>query len=203
MPGFKDRLSEEERWDLINFLRALAAVEQARPMGPLVHPEPWLVAPDFTFGMGVGPSETLKEHRGWAMVHLVLFTLPDSLPRLEQLDLAWSKIGLAGARVLAVPMRDAPRIYRKLARATNFPIVIDGSQEAVETYALFRRTLVSEGVPPVPSHMEFLIDRQGYVRARWISREGPGWDEIPRLLKEIERLDKEAPRAPAPEEHVH
>lgn len=204
MTGFKDHLSEEERWDLINFLRALSAAEQARVMGPLIEPTPWLVAPDFTFGIGIGPGQTLKDHRGWAMVHLVLFTLPGSLPRLEQLDAAWGKIGLAGARVLAVPTRDAHRIYRLLgARAMNFPVIVDGSQEIVETYSLFRRTLVSEGVPPIPAHMEFLIDRQGYVRARWIPGEGPGWDEIPRLLREIERLDKEAPRAPAPEEHVH
>jgi len=33
MPGFEDRLSEEERWDLINFLRALAAAEGARWIG--------------------------------------------------------------------------------------------------------------------------------------------------------------------------
>lgn len=204
MPGFKERLSEEERWDLINFLRALAAAEQARPMGPLAEPEPWLVAPDFTFGIGVGSPETLKDHRGWAMVHLVLFTLPGSLPRLEQLDLAWNQIGRAGARVVSVPMRDPPRIYRKLgARAMNFPVVVDGSQEIVETYTLFRRTFASEGVPPVPPHVEFLIDRQGYIRARWIPGEGPGWTEIPRLLQEVERLNKEAPRAPAPDEHVH
>jgi len=204
MPGFGDRLSGEERWDLINFLRALSAAEQARTLGPLVDPEPWLVAPDFTFGIGVGPAETLKDHRGWAMVHLVLFTLPGSLPRLEELDRAWNQIGLAGARVLAVPMRDAPQIYRKLGdRAENFPIAVDGNQEIVETYALFRRTLAEEGVPPVPTHMEFLIDRQGYVRARWIPGERPGWGEIPRLVKEINLLDKEAPRAPAPDDHVH
>ncbi len=204
MPGFGDRLSEEQRWDLINFLRALSAAEQARTMSSLVEPTPWLVAPDFTFGIGVGPGETLKDHRGWAMVHLVLFTLPGSLPRLDEINRAWGKIGLAGARVLAVPMRDAARIYWKLdAHASNYPIVVDGNQEVVETYTLFHRTLASEGVPPIPSHMEFLIDRQGYVRARWIPGDGRGWAEVPRLLKEIERLDKEAPRAPAPEEHVH
>jgi putative copper resistance protein D len=204
MPGFGDRLSGEERWDLINFLRALSAAEQARPMGPLVEPTPWLVAPDFTFGTGVGLGETLKDNRGWAMVHLVLFTLPGSLPRLEEIDRAWEEIGLAGSRVLAVPMKDAAQIYRKLgAHVLNFPIAVDGNEEIVETYAVFRRTLESEGVPPVPLHMEFLIDRQGYVRARWIPGQSRGWAEIPRLLREVERLDKETPSAPAPEEHVH
>jgi putative copper resistance protein D len=203
MPGFKDHLNEEERWDVINFLRALAAAEQGRRMGPIVDPAPWLVAPDFAFGTGVGPAETLKAHRGWAMVHLVLFTLPASLPRLEELDRAWGTIGLAGARIIAVPMADPDHVYRRLGlRALNFPIAAEGAEEIADTYALFRRTPVA-GVPRVPLHLEFLIDRQGYVRARWIPGAGAGWKDISRLLAEIARLDKEAPRAPAPEEHVH
>jgi hypothetical protein len=36
MPGFQDRLTEEERWDLINVVRILSAAEQARPLGPTV-----------------------------------------------------------------------------------------------------------------------------------------------------------------------
>lgn len=204
MPGFEDRLTETERWDVINFVRALADAERARLLGPAVELEPWLVAPDFSFGIGVGPSETLKAHRGWAMVHLVFFTLPGSLPRLEQLDAAWSKIGLAGARVIAVPMRDTGQVYRQLgARAVNLPIAIDGAEEIIETYTLFRRTVATDRAPPVPLHMEFLIDRQGYIRARWIPGEAMGWEDIDRLLREIKRLDKEVPRAPAPEEHVH
>lgn len=204
MRGFADRLSDMDRWDLINYLRTLAAAEQARRLGPLVEPATTLVAPDFTFGIGVGPGETLKEQRGKAMVHLVLFTLPASLRRLDQLDAAWDTIASTGTRVLAVPMQDGARIYQKLGmHAVNFPVAVDGGPDIAATYTLFRRTFGSEGVPPVPDHMEFLIDRQGYIRARWIPAEGVGWTEIPRLLKEIDRLDKEAPGAPAPEEHVH
>lgn len=204
MPGFKDRLTEEERWDLINFLRALAAAEQARAMLPLVEPTPWFAAPDFAYGIGVGEGQTLRDSRGWAIVHLVLFTLPHSIQRLEQLDAAAGKIAGAGARILAVPMRDAARIYRRLGgRAVTLPVAVEGSEEIVETYTVFRRTLAVEGLPAVPAHMEFLVDRQGYIRARWISPEQPGWDDLTSLLGEIERLDKEAPRAPAPDEHVH
>jgi putative copper resistance protein D len=204
MPGFGDRLNEEDRWDVINFLRALAAAEQARWIEPVVGARPWLVAPDFTFGIGVGPPETLKSHRGWAMVHLVLFTLPDSLPRLEALDRAWTTIGYAGARVLAVPIRDPDRVYQALGpRAANFPIAVEGSREISETYGLFRRRAMTLGVPPTPSHMEFLIDRQGYVRARWIPNQESGWEDVARLLAQITRLDKEPPGVLAPEDHVH
>jgi putative copper resistance protein D len=204
MPAFGDRLSETDRWDLINFLRALSAAEQARSLGSLVEPTPWLVAPDFTFGIGVGPGETLKEQRGKVIVHLVLFSLPGSLPRLEQLDAAWDTIAYAGTRVVAVPTRDSAQIYQELGmHAVNFPVAVDGNSEISAAYGLFRRTFATEGVPPVPDHMEFLIDRQGYIRARWIPGESIGWTEIPRLLQEIKRLDKETPGAPPPDEHVH
>ncbi len=204
MPGFQEHLSETDRWDLINFLRTLSAAEQARSLGPLVEPTPWLVAPDFTFGIGVGTGEALKEQRGKVMVHLVLFTLPGSLRRLDQLDAAWETIAYAGARVIAVPMRDAAHIYQTLGmHAVNFPVAVDGNPEITATYTIFRRTFATEDVRAVPSHIEFLIDRQGYIRARWIPDESPGWKEIPRLLREIERLYKEAPRASAPDEHVH
>ena len=44
MPGFAQSLEEEERWDIINFLRALSAAERARQMSALVEPDPgsWL-----------------------------------------------------------------------------------------------------------------------------------------------------------------
>lgn len=203
MPGFKEKISERERWDLINFLRTLGAAEEARRIGPLVEPTPWLVAPDFRFGTGVGPGQTLKEQRGWSIVHLVLFTLPGSLPRLEEIAGALGQIGLSGARLITVPMREANEVYRRLGvRTANIRVAADGNQEIVETYTLFRRTLAHEGVGQPPTHIEFLIDRQGYLRARFIPGEGAGW-EIPRLLKEIDRLAKETPRAPAPDEHVH
>jgi len=76
----------------------------------------------------------------------------------------------------------------------------------VATYSLFRRTLTPDGLrpaPPVPPHMEFLIDRQGYIRARFIpgaSRQS--WTDLRILRDEILALDREA-AAPPPEEHVH
>jgi len=49
MPGFAASLEEEERWDMINFVRALSYAERARQMSALVEPDPWLVAPDFVY----------------------------------------------------------------------------------------------------------------------------------------------------------
>lgn len=199
MPGFGQRLSEEERWDLINYLRALGAADQARGLGPALAP-PTVAAPDFAFSPGVGRTQTLRDHRGWAIVHLVLFTLPGSLRRLEALDHAWLQLGAAGARVLAVPMTAPEQVYRRLGlRALNIGLAVDGSEEIATTYLLFAR----DHRPEVPEHVEFLIDRQGYLRARWRPDRDPGWEDVRRLVHAVERLDREPRTAPPPEEHVH
>jgi putative copper resistance protein D len=203
MPAFAPLLSEEERWDLINFLRALSNAEQARTMAPVLEPA-WLIAPDFSFRTPIGENKTLKEYRGQKVVLLVLFTWPQSQARLQQLDALHDKLAEAGADVLALP-QDA-RSFPARQAARTMTVAIDGSQEAFETYSLFRRSLSERGMaddPPIPSHMEFLIDRQGYVRARWIAADNRGWLNTDLLLGEISQLNQEKPSAAAPDDHMH
>jgi putative copper resistance protein D len=230
MPGFHDRLSEEERWDLINFLRTLAAAEQARPLGPSIDPEPRLVAPDFSYTTMVGDGRTLKDHRGRRLVLLVFFRLPDSQQRLVQLrDLA-PALQRLGGEVLAVPLDPDRTMPMEQYLSPHVSLVVDGAAEATTTYSLFRKSLnptVPLLNPPLPAHVEFLIDRQGYIRARWLPDRDPGWAETPvitrgqsgeirwlpasgpgwaepdNLITAIEQLNREKPRAPAPDEHVH
>lgn len=207
MPGFGDRLSEEDRWDLINFLRTLAAAEQARGLGPVATPSPGLVAPDFAFTTGVGEGRALKDSRGQQVVLLVLFRLPESTGRLLAISGVYSNLRRLGVEVLGIPLAASGDIYRALGpRPVVFPFVVDGAAEAATTYALFRRDFSATGQlpdPPLPSHMELLIDRQGYLRARWIPDGGDGWADLSRLLLEVERLTREIPRAAVPDEHVH
>ncbi|HET7874616.1 MAG TPA: CopD family protein [Methylomirabilota bacterium] len=204
MPAFADKLSEEARWDLINFLRGLSAAARARSLRPALEPNrPWLVAPDFTFRVGPTPARTLKEFRDRWMVLLVLFSLPESRPRLAQLAEAYSDLQFSGTEVLAVPDKADPGILKVLGARPPllFPVVTEGAAEIADTYGLFARDGLAA---PAPPHAEFLIDRQGYVRARWIpGAGGKGWSDIKTLLDEIRILDREAPSAPPPEEHVH
>jgi putative copper resistance protein D len=201
MPGFRDRLSEGERWDLVNFLRALSAAGRARVLTEVVEPErPWLAAPDFAYAVGPGASRSLKDFRGRRVVLLVLFTLPESRPRLSQLARNYDILQTMGAEVIAVPADRGEQIISRLGPSPRilFPVVTDSGMEIVATYSLFQpaawiRTL---------THVEFLIDRQGYLRARW-TPDAKGWTEVTGLLAEIQQLNQEAVTAPPAEEHVH
>ena len=206
MPGFQDRLSEDERWDLINFLRTLAAAEQAQTLGPRLEPEPWLVAPDLSYMTAAGDGQTLKEHRGQNIVLLVFFRLPGSQVRLAQLHDLAPHLQRLGSTVLAVPLDTDRAMSQQLDPSLRLSIVTEGAAEAAMTYTLFRKSLSPPGqlpVPPFPSHLEFLIDRQGYIRARWLPDSGPGWAENHALITAIEQLNQEKSRVPAPDDHVH
>jgi putative copper resistance protein D len=195
MPGFADRLEEEERWDLVNFVRGLGAAQASRSLGPTVEAErPWLVAPDFTFAVGPTPARTLRDYRGRRLVLLVLYTLPGSRPRLGQLAQSGELLGLLGVEVIAVPRDAAADAIRQLGSEPRFlfPVVTDGAREIVAVYSLFGSA----------AHAEFLIDRQGYLRAQWAAA-GDTRRDLNLLLAEIQQLNAEKTLAPPADEHVH
>lgn len=196
MPPFGDRLSEEQRWDLVNFLRALAAGQEVRFLPPYVDAtRPSIVAPDFSFTVGPTPAHTLREYRGRRIVLLVLYTLPASRPRLERLAEAYDALIRQGVEVIAVPRDGAADAIHKLAAPgvrIFYPVVTDGAEDIVTTYGLFAAS----------PHAEFLIDRQGYIRARWAPSGAPDAD-VQRLLTSVEALNREPAATPAADEHVH
>jgi putative copper resistance protein D len=209
MPGFGAQLPEDDRWDLINFLRALSAGEAARSLTDIDEPErPRLKAPDFTFA--TGPAQTsLKDYRGRQPALLVLFTLPSSRARLGDLSQAYNDLRSFNAAVIAVPMDGGEKILSRIGASPRilFPVATEGAEDIVSTYLLFRRTRAPEGAlanAPMPAHMEFLIDRSGYLRARWLpGGPSPGWSDIKVLLAEIQALNQETVVAAPPDEHVH
>jgi len=195
MPAFGDRLDADARWHLVNYLRALAAADASKLLGSKIEPErPWLVAPDFAFSVGPEFSRSLKDYRGRTIVLLVLYTLPGSRPRLDELASAYGLLAAMDVEIIAVPTDAAPDAIAQLGASPPilFPVVTDGAREIVTTYRLFR------GSP----HAEMLIDRQGYLRAI-VTAAGDARRDVDLLLAEVQRLNAERAVPAPPAEHVH
>ena len=195
MPGFADALTEEQRWDVINNVRFLGAVEAARWMGPTVDPgRAWLVAPDFSYAVGPAPARTLRDYRGRRHVLLVLYTLPASRSRLAQLAESYQLLATLGVEIIAVPMDASPDAIKELGGDARilYPVATEGAADIVATYRRFTEA----------SHLEFLIDRQGYIRARWAAR-GATERDVKLLIAEVQELNEEKVEAPPADEHVH
>ncbi|CUS38629.1 CopD family protein [Candidatus Nitrospira nitrificans] len=210
MPAFGEKFSEEERWDLLNFLHANSRGYQSRIITPRILPEqPFMATPNFSYTAHDGSSGTLKDFRGKQDLLLVLFSWPESRARLDQLRTASTTITATGAAILAVPMTDLSpdELTSIISQGMPFPVVTQGGREISRSYALFRRTLsipdlFGEGTRP--KHMEFLFDRFGYLRARWIPQgDGPGWTDISLLTQQISQLNQEREILPPPGDHVH
>jgi putative copper resistance protein D len=194
MPGFGSRLTEDQRWELINFLRALSVGHSARGMGPTIDRDRrWLVAPDFAFTVGPTPPRALKDYRG-RNVLVVLYALPGSRPRMSQLAGREGTLAVLGVEVIAVPIDADPDAIRRLGDDPRvlFPVVTGGAETIVAAYRLFA----------VAPHVELLIDRQGYVRA--ITRSGGEAMDFDALVAQVQQLnDEKTATDEAPEEHVH
>jgi putative copper resistance protein D len=191
MPAFADRVDIDGRWDLVNFVRALGSAESARTLTDAVEAErPRIVAPDFSFTVGPTSPRALRDYRGRRAVLVVLYTLPASASRLTELAERYDVIVPLGADIIAVPTDADPDAIKRLAGVARavFPVVTGGAAEIVTTYALFA---------PGP-HAEFLVDRQGYLRAQ---ATGPLVTD--RLLSNLQALNEEKVVAPPPSEHVH
>lgn len=209
MPPFGEKFSEEERWDLLNFLHANSRGYQARLMSPRVVPDqPYLAPQNFSYSTLDGSSGTLKDFRSRQALILVIFTWPDSRVRLDQLGAAYSNVLGKNTSLLAVPANEVnPEDLRDMATELPFPVVTQGAAEIAKSYSLFRRTITNpdlHGAGTIPSHMEFLIDRFGFLRGRWIPNlDGEGWASLDLLLQQLDQLDKEPEILPPPDDHVH
>jgi putative copper resistance protein D len=164
----------------------------------------FFVAPDLGFSLDTGETRNLKDYRGTNMALLVCFT-PASSDRLHQLAQVYPALRAAGVEVVGLPVGMEGRGMNRRARASiPFPVAWDAGDDVGIAYGLFQRGVTAEDLPDrPPRHMELLIDRQGYLRARWIMRDGWGWGDVARLLAVVRELGREPPRAPAPEAHVH
>ena len=131
---------------------------------------------------------------------LILLNVADTEERLQQLGAARARLESAGVETIVVPNPiDLLFVRDKLPGL----IVNEGIREIAETYRLFARSFNDENPLAATPHVEYLIDKQGYIRARWLPVENDAWRNLDRLFSQVESLRKEKPRAPAPDDHVH
>jgi copper resistance protein D len=156
MPGFAAVMTPDQRWDVINFIRARAAGILARELGPAVASATYPV-PDFAFEAG-GKQQTLSGMLQQGPVLLVLFDRVVPVSRLRQLAADQPRLSAAGLRVVAVALAGAEVAGREDAGAS--PLLATVSPQVASTLALFRST--ADGL-----ETELLLDRGGNIRARW------------------------------------
>lgn len=208
MPGYEDKLTVEERWDLVNYIHALSRGYQARLLNPEIIPNrPSVQPPGFSYSAHDGTGGILQDFREDKPVMLVVFSWPQSKVRIEQLKQAYAQLGKQDLVILAVPTKELNA--DELAQVTAdlpFPVVTQSATEIATSYGLSRRTLRQPdllGRGSNPDHIEFLIDRYGYLRARWLpTEEESGWEDINLLAKQISSLNQEKRILPPPVDYV-
>ncbi|PXW81469.1 putative copper resistance protein D [Nitrosomonas sp. Nm84] len=209
MPGFSATLSEENRWDLINYLHALSRGFDARLLGSMIVPEnPAIASPVFNYSAHNGSSGNLKDFRLQKNVLMVLFSWPQSKERFFQLAAAYDRIQALNTEILAIPIRALnEQELEQIAEIVPFPIITEGWSEIKDSYWLYRRVRTVpdlSGKGMFPGHMEFITDRFGYLRARWVAQfEGYGWQNVSAMTLQLTQLNQENEIMPPPGEHAH
>lgn len=208
MPGYAEKLSDEERWDLVNYVHALSRGYQARILTPEIVPNKAYVKPPvFTYAGHDGSSGSLQDFRENKVVLLIIFSWPQSQERLQQLKQAYERLSEQKIALLAVPAQElTPDEMVQVLIELPFPIVTQNVAEIAASYALSRRTLSHPdiiGRGSNPEHMEFLIDRYGYLRARWVPAiDQSSWSDIDKLSEQLSLLNREQMKISFPEDFV-
>lgn len=202
MPAFSPALEDTQEWDIINFLRAQASGVQARGIGTEVTAVPGPLAPDFPFETRSGRQETLRGQLDQDAVLLVFFSLPTSRPRLDQLSSNKDEFAGVGLRIVAAPLEASPAPEQADDFLRRVPMAISTDPNVPETYRLFERRTRTGGPPQNASHVEFLIDKAGRIRARWSPGDNPDWGIISNLYDQVRRLER-LPSQAAQGGHIH
>jgi hypothetical protein len=157
MPGFADVLNANQRWDVINFIRARAAGVLAGQIGPEVTTAATPQVPDFAFEVG-GTQQTLSQMLETGPVLLVLSASPAPIERLQQLKAGQSRLAAAGLRIIGVGLGNSPEETSEAGRGA--PLIAAVSPEVSSALSAFRTA--DDG-----GETELLLDRAANVRARW------------------------------------
>jgi putative copper resistance protein D len=171
MPGFADKLSPDQRWDLINFLLARAAGVLSDEVGPQISTTAAPPLPDFAFERN-GAQNTLSQMLKNGPVLLVLFAAHAPRARLEQLARLEPRLAPAGLHVVAVAL---DRSTAKVA------FTVEVSDDVRAALGLFRS-------PTDGGETELMLDRGSDVRARWTASGARGLADAATLLRDAVRV---------------
>jgi putative copper resistance protein D len=190
MPGFAEALDERQRWDIINFLHARAAAVQPKALQSQVMASPAPLAPDFTFEQHGGEA-TLRQRLERGPVLLVFYELPQSQGRLKRLAAVETQLAAQQLQLLALPLE-----AEEARAATPLPdFAATADSEVATAYHLFMGA--GDAAPA-----EFLIDRAGFLRARWKAGATAGLPNEATLLAQLDRL-KQLPLEEQTHAHAH
>jgi len=192
MPGFVGILNPDQRWDVINFIRARAAGVRAGQIGPDLTTGAAPEIPDFGFETG-RTQGTLTQTLENGPVLLVLFTAPAPVERLRQLAAAQSSLDAAGLRVIAVGLGVSSEETGQGAGSP--PFVVTVLSEVSAALALFR-------APDDGGDTELMLDRRGAVSARWTSKTPGGLAPPAVLIADAERVGRSTVAAPSHAGHT-
>jgi putative copper resistance protein D len=200
MPGFGAVTTDVERWQLIDWLMALSLGHEARNLGTRVLSRaPWLPAIDLRWTDAAGREHALSDLRGREAALVVLIHDARELDRVRAL--AASPPG-PGARVIVVA---APPIAAQLEPAAGVDVAVDADGAIAAAWGHYRRTLASPDLrddAPLVARIEWLVDRFGFVRARWRADEAPVFASADALRAAVAALAAE-PELRSPDVHAH
>jgi putative copper resistance protein D len=171
MPGFADKLTSDQRWDLINFVLGRAAGILTQRVGSQLSTTTAPPFPDFAFEQN-GAQNTLSQELKNGPVLVVLFATHPPHARLEQLAGLQPRLAAAGLHVVAVGLGPSNN---------KGPLVVDVSQDVRAALALFQS-------PTDGGQTELMLDRGGSVRARWTASGAGGLADAGTLLSDAARV---------------
>jgi hypothetical protein len=209
MPGFADALTNDDRWDIINFLGAFAVGYQARIIQTKINPgQHWLGPVDFQVTDETGTTNLLTDYQRKSALISVLFScteenLATETARLEQLLSARERLAALGAKIILIAPGKTCAPLRSRAKG-KILIAERDTEDGAASYGLFTRTFFNrrkDMVRAPPLHAEFLIDRWGYIRARWLPEEDNSWSDLGFLETQLQMLSREPPAPPPPDVH--
>jgi putative copper export protein/mono/diheme cytochrome c family protein len=170
MPGFAAKLTPDQRWDVINFVRARGAGILADKAGSQITTAAAPALPDFAFEQN-GAQNTLSQMVKKGPVLLVLFEGPAPRARLEQLATLQPRLGAAGLPVIAVGLSPSTE---------KAPLLVEVSDDVRAMLALFQS--------PNDGETEFMLDRGANIRARWTASGSSGLADAATLLGDAGRV---------------